>query len=172
MAFLTLSNTDIHFPEKKVVQRTYTIAEGLPTIKRVEFIDKKKFAKAVLNEDVKAFLIHVSSLNLGSMTIYPARKPWMTLLFIKKVTILTEYANFIDILSKKSKKMPSERRDINKHDIKLVDKKKSLYRLIYSQDPIELESLKTYIKKTWQTVLFTLLSFLPVLRLFFHSKSR
>ena len=35
---------------------------------------------------------------------------------------------------------------INKHAIELEEDKQPLFRLIYSLDPIELETLKTYIK--------------------------
>lgn len=48
-SFLTLSNTDVQFAEKKLARKTYTIAEILPTTKRVELIYKKEFAKVILN---------------------------------------------------------------------------------------------------------------------------
>ena len=43
--YLTLSNADIHFADKNLTWRSYTTVEVLSTIKRVELIDKKKFAK-------------------------------------------------------------------------------------------------------------------------------
>ena len=73
MPFLTLSNADIQFAEKELTWRTYTTEDALPTTRRVELIDKKEFAKAALDENIKAFVVHVSSLSLGSkMTIHPA----------------------------------------------------------------------------------------------------
>ena len=54
MPFLTLSNADIQFAEKELTWRSYTVAEALPTTKRVEIIDKKEFAKAALDENVEA----------------------------------------------------------------------------------------------------------------------
>ena len=73
MLFLTLSNVNIQFAEKKLIWRTYTTGDALPTTQRVEFIEKKEFAKAALDENIKAFVVHMSSLSLGSkMTIHPA----------------------------------------------------------------------------------------------------
>lgn len=72
MPFLTLSNVDIQFAEGELTWRSYTIAEALPTTSRVEFIDKKEFAKAVLDKNVEVFVVHVASLSLRSkMTIHP-----------------------------------------------------------------------------------------------------
>lgn len=73
--FLTLSNVDIQFAEKKLTWRSYTAAEALPTTRRMELIDKKQFAKAALDENVEAFVVHVRSLSLeAKMTMYPARE--------------------------------------------------------------------------------------------------
>ena len=65
MSFLTLSNTDIQFAEKELTWRSYIAAEALPTIKWVELNDKKEFAKAALDENVEAFVVHVTSLSLS-----------------------------------------------------------------------------------------------------------
>ena len=73
MHFLTLSNADIQFVEKELTWRTYTTKDALPTTQRVELINKKKFAKAALDENIKAFVVHVNSLSLGSkITIHLA----------------------------------------------------------------------------------------------------
>ena len=73
MLFLTLSNADIQFAEKELIWKTYTTKEVLPTTHQVKIIDWKKFAKAVLDKNVEAFVVHVSSLRL-KMTIHPAKK--------------------------------------------------------------------------------------------------
>ena len=73
MPFLTLSNADVQFAEKELTWRTYTTEKALPTTRRVEIIDRKKFAKTALDENVEAFVVHVSSLGLR-MTIHPARE--------------------------------------------------------------------------------------------------
>ena len=73
MLFLTLSNADIQFAEKELTWRSYTAKEALPTTQRVVLIDKKEFAKAALDKNIEAFVVHVSSLSLRSkMTIHPA----------------------------------------------------------------------------------------------------
>ena len=73
MPFLTLSNADIQFAEKELTWKTYTTEDALPTTRRVELIDKKEFAKAALDENIETFVMHVSSLSLGSkITIHPA----------------------------------------------------------------------------------------------------
>ena len=73
MPFLTLNNADIQFAKKELTWRTYTTEDALPTTRRVKLINKKKFAKAALDENIETFVVYVSSLNLGSkMTIHPA----------------------------------------------------------------------------------------------------
>lgn len=65
MRLLTFSNTDIQFVKKEFVWRTYSRAETFPTTRKMKLIVKKKFSKAVLNKDVKVFVIHVSFLGLA-----------------------------------------------------------------------------------------------------------
>lgn len=72
MLFLTFSNIDIQFAKKELVWKTYFATEVLLTTKRMKPIDRKNFAKAILNMDVKAFIVYMSFFNLGSMTIDPA----------------------------------------------------------------------------------------------------
>ena len=64
MPFLTFSNTDVLFVEKQLTWRSYITAEALLTTKRVELINKKEFAKAVLDEKSETFVIYVASFNL------------------------------------------------------------------------------------------------------------
>ena len=91
MPFLTLSNADIQFAEKEQIWRSYIAEKALPTTRRVEFIDKKEFAKAALDENIEAFMVHVSSLNLGSkMTIHPGWEAQIASLLAKEVTVSTE----------------------------------------------------------------------------------
>lgn len=58
MLFLTLSNVDIQFAKKKLTKRPYTAVKALPTIKQVELINKRKFAKASLDKRIEAFVVH------------------------------------------------------------------------------------------------------------------
>ena len=69
--FLTFRNADIQFARKELTWRSYTTAEALPTIKRVELIDEKEFAKTALDEESATFVVHVAALEapLAGMTI-------------------------------------------------------------------------------------------------------
>ena len=69
--FFILSKADIRFVERKLVWRTYMTVEVLPMTKRVEIIDKKKFAVAALNADDETFVVHIVTLaGLMTMLIY------------------------------------------------------------------------------------------------------
>ena len=45
MPFLTFSNADVQFVEKKFTWKSYNIAKALTTTKRLELIDKKNLLK-------------------------------------------------------------------------------------------------------------------------------
>ncbi len=45
-------------------------AKALPTISWMELIDKKKFAKVVMDENSKTFVIHMSALDVAELSIY------------------------------------------------------------------------------------------------------
>lgn len=62
------------------------------------------------------------------------------------VTILVEYSDFANVFSKKSAVVLPKHTKINTHTLNLEKSKKQSYRLIYSLGPVELETLKTYIK--------------------------
>ena len=71
MLFLTFSKADIWFAEQKFVWMIYIAAEALPTIRKLEIIDKMKFAAATLNEDNKTFIVHIVALaKLITIPIY------------------------------------------------------------------------------------------------------
>lgn len=70
MAFLTFSNTDVSFAKKKFTWNTYITAEALLTTKQVKFINKQKFVKAMLNNNSKTFVVHVTFLSLVSTLIH------------------------------------------------------------------------------------------------------
>lgn len=85
MLFFTLSYINIYFAEKNPAQRTYSLAEILLIMRKLKLINKKKFAKTVLDNNIKAFLIHVSSLNLKLMIIYLAQKAQIAPLLLKEL---------------------------------------------------------------------------------------
>ena len=68
------------------------------------------------------------------------------MLLVEKITILAKYANFFDFFSKKLVEVLPEHTGINKHAIELKNSKQPPYGPIYSLDPVERKSLKTYIK--------------------------
>ena len=145
MLFLILSNADIQFAEKKPTWRTYIIKEALPTTRRVKIINQKEFAKLALDENVEAFVVHVSSLGLR-MTIHLARKVQLALLLAEEVIMPTEYSDFADVFLEKSANVFPEWTGANEHAIKLEEGKQPPYMPIYSLGPVELKTLKTYIE--------------------------
>lgn len=60
--FLTFSNVDILLAKQKFTWRSYRPAKALSTTKRVKFIDKKKFAKVILDENSKIFVMYIATL--------------------------------------------------------------------------------------------------------------
>ena len=63
MPFLALSNADVEFTELwKLISRSFTAAEALPTTNGVELIDKREFAKVALDESSEIFVVHVATL--------------------------------------------------------------------------------------------------------------
>ncbi len=74
MYFLSLNNVDVEFAELgKLIWRSYIFAEALLTTSWVELIDKKKFAKAAINENSKTFVVHLSALHVTQLLIYLSR---------------------------------------------------------------------------------------------------
>ena len=104
-----------------------------------------EFAKAELDENIEAFVIYVSSLQLR-IIIYLARKTQITLLLVKKVTVPAKYLDFANIFLKKFVNIILKQTGVNKHAIKLEKGKQSPYGPIYSLKLVELKTFKTYIK--------------------------
>ena len=111
----------------------------------MEIINQKEFTKAGLDENIEAFVVHVSSLG-SRISIYPARKAQLALLLTKQVTVQTKYLDFADVFSEKSANILLQRTKANKHAIELKEGKQPPYGLICSLGPVEFKTLKTYIK--------------------------
>ena len=118
MLFLTLGNADIQFDEKKLTWTTYTIKKTLPITYQIKIIDQKEFAKAALDENIEAFVMHVISLG-SKISIYPSKKAQLVLLLSEEVTVPVEYSDFADVFLKKSTNILLERTGRNKHVIAL-----------------------------------------------------
>ena len=80
------------------------------------------------------------------MTIHPAKKAQIALLVAKKVKISTKYLDFSDVFLEEKALILLEATKLNQHIIKLQEDQQLSYRLIYSLGPVELKTLKTYIK--------------------------
>ena len=70
---MTFSNADIQFAERELTWRFYTTAKVLSTTKWVEFINKKKFAKAALDVELETFVMYIVVLEALGMTIHPSQ---------------------------------------------------------------------------------------------------
>ena len=100
-----------------------------------------------MDENVKAFVVYMNSLSLGSkITIHLAWKAQLALLLAEKVIILAKYLDFADVFSKESAEVLPKRTGINKDVIELEKGKQSPYESMYSLGPMKLKILKTYIE--------------------------
>lgn len=159
MPFLSFSNINIYFAEISDFNwRNYTITEALTTTKTVELIDKKKFAKVALDEKAKAFVIHVAV--LSALSIHPSRDVQFGLLLANETlnNVLPKYSDYADVFSPDLAIGLPKHIGINDYTIKLKKSKQLAHSPIYSLDPGELETFKTYIKthlKTWLISSFT-----------------
>lgn len=61
MFFLTLSNTDVRFLKWQLLWQTFITVKALPTARWIEVINWKEFATAALDNNKKAFIVHVTS---------------------------------------------------------------------------------------------------------------
>ena len=61
MFFLALSNANVKFAARDFIWRYYTTAKTLPTTKRVECIDKKKFPKMALDKQSETFIVYMAA---------------------------------------------------------------------------------------------------------------
>ena len=152
MLFLKLSNVDMSFDEKTLMWKTYTINETLSIIEQVQIIAKKDFVIAALNTDNKTFMMYVAIWKEEEMPVYSKKQSQIeakvgALLWNKAPTeFLVEDFDYDNVFSAEYIVELSENTRINKLAIKLEKNKQPLFRLIYSLRPVELETLKTYIK--------------------------
>ena len=145
--FLTLSKADIRVAEQELVWRTYMATEVLPTTKRVEIIDQREFAATALNANNEIFVMHPAALaEPMTMPIHSSCQAQVAALTSKETRIPAEYSDFSNVFSLDSVAELPEYTGINNHPINLLDNKQPPYSPIYSLGPVELETLKTYIK--------------------------
>ena len=80
------------------------------------------------------------------MAIHPAKETQIASLIAKKMQILSKYSDFSDVFLEEKALILLEITALNQHAIKLQENQQPPYRPIYSLGPVELETLKTYIK--------------------------
>ncbi len=149
MPFLTISNTDVDFQAWELQWRSYTTGNVLPTTRQVELIGKKEFAAVALDPEHEVFIVHVAALSLDSGDeVHPSRRAQIADLKADEASskVPNEYADFADVFSPKLTVELSKHTGINDHTIKLVDNWQPPYGPIYNVEPVELETLKAYIK--------------------------
>ena len=96
MLFFTLSKADIRFVEQELVWRIYTAAEALQTTRRVEIINKREFAAAVLNADNETFVMHIAALaEPTTIPIHPSHQAQIATLTSEETGIPAEYSDFL-----------------------------------------------------------------------------
>ena len=98
-----------------------------------------------MEENIEAYVMKISSLE-SKMRIYPAKKTPLALLITEKVTVIAKNLDFTDVFLEKSANVLLEQTKANKHTIELEKGKQLPYELIYNLGPVELETLKTFIK--------------------------
>ena len=148
MPFLKLSNADVSFCEGILTRKSYTTNKALPTTKRVQLVDPKEFVIAALDADSETFVVHVAIREREEMTVDPGRKAQIgALLFDEAPTeVPAEYSDYSDVFSAENAAELPENTGMNKHAIELEEGKQPPFGPIYSLEPVELETLKTYIK--------------------------
>ena len=152
--FLTVSDADIDFLGRELRWRTYTTKEALPTTKRIELLEKKKFAAVALDPEYETYVVYVTSLSstpLASLksTIHPSRRPQISGLIAKEALtkVPDKYSDFADVFSPDLVSELPKHSGINDYAIELVKIcQQPPYRPIYSLGPVELKTLKAYIE--------------------------
>ena len=89
----------------------------------MEIINKKEFAKRVLDENIEAFMMHMTSLSLSkpAMSIYPAREAKIALLTIEEVKIPAKFSDFSYVFSEKKALILPKLTKLNQYAIELQD---------------------------------------------------
>ena len=122
-----------------------------------------------MDEKSETFVIYVASLNL-TLGIHSDRAAQIASLLAKEVRIPDKYSDFADVFLEKKALVLLERIELNEYAINLKDSKQPPYGPIYSLGPVELETLKTYIKTHFKTGFIWLSKSLASAPIFFDKK--
>ena len=148
MLFLKISNADVSFGKKTLMWRTYTTNEALPTTKGVQIVDPKEFVIAALDVDSETFVVYVAIRKQEEMPVHSEKQAQVgALLFDEAPTkVPVEYSDYSNVFSAQNVAELPENTGMNEHAIELEESKQLPFGPIYSLEPVELETLKTYIK--------------------------
>lgn len=100
MLFLVINDIDIQLAEtRKLIQRNHIAVIALSTTKRVELINKRKFAAASLDKKVETFVVYIAAL-LATL-FHPRKEAYIRTLIIKEtfIKITTKYSEYANVLS-------------------------------------------------------------------------
>ena len=146
--FLKINNADVSFGERTLMWKTYITNEALPTTKQVQIVNPKEFIIVTLDVNSKTFVMYVAIQEREEMPVHSKKQAQVgALLFHKAPTeVSAEYSDYSNVFSVENATKLPENTGINEHAIKLEEGKQLPFGLIYSLGPVELETLKTYIK--------------------------
>ena len=148
MLFFVISSANVDFSGRELCWRTYTIKKALLTTRRIELVGKNEFTTTVLDPEYETYVVHVISLKSTALDVHPFRRSQISGLIAKKalIKIYDKYINFVDVFSLDLASKLSKHTRIDNHAIELVDYQQPPYGPIYSLGPVELETVKAYIK--------------------------
>ena len=119
-------------------------------------MEEKEFATAILDPESETFIIHIASFSSDAspssspleLDVHHSRRPQVSGLIAEKAPtkVPTEYLDFADEFSPDLASELPKHTGNNNHAIELVDGQQPPYDPIYSLGPVELKTLKTYIK--------------------------
>ena len=154
--FLTLNSADVNFLVRELRWRTYTTDEVLSTTRCIELVGKKEFAAVALDPESEIFVVYVASLSFDALpsslplklNVYLFRRPQVSDLIVEEAPtkVSAKYSDIADVFSLDLMFELPEHTGINNHAIELINGQEPPYGPIYSLGPVELETLKAYIK--------------------------
>ena len=148
MLFLKISNADMSFGEKTLIQKSYTINKTLSTIKQVQIVDSKEFIIAALDVGSETFVVHVTIQEQEKMLVHFKRQAQVRALIFNEapIKILAEYSDYNNVFLVENAAELLKHTGINDHAIKLEESKQPRFEPIYNLGSIKLKNLKIYIK--------------------------
>ncbi len=106
-----------------------------------------------MDKNLETFIIHVLVLNVAEPSIYPSQVAQLAALQYDKTftKIPAENSDYVDVFSSDLAIELPKNTGINKYAIELIEGKQLPYVPIYTLSPMELETLKAYIKTHLKT---------------------